>query len=1179
MAELHWISVPGGIDRQEWIVRVLIVPHLDGVPLHNQGMDVWPPRELLAPDAAMKVEFATEDRVVIASVTVPPKVAARRELWRTFFGSGMHVAPARDRRLPADRVKVAPTTVTADAVVETFKAVAREPVASLSDASYRQAVHRELTTRWTARAANGRSARRLSRRSGSQPPFDVHAALAMLREHPAVLRELGLILELKVTPDPQQREAIAAAGAFLVGAWWPAQPPRIPRSVKMWTRFDLSTFLPASTSSIDRGFVTMPNDRWQLVGVDVDTGANRLEDAARSLSAMASGEEHDHPPHVDFYAAGPTDLAGVSMPTLRSAGIMLMCRDRQKDFDARTAAAQHKAGLDDLTDATLTADDLCLGYRIDVADADQWLSLNQRKATYKIARQGQVTSIAEGLAEEGHIKPFAAIDDGDGTLHNDDVVARWVGWSNGAPRPDFDPPARRPPPRQPALPYEFEAKLTAADGSLPALRFTKSYRMRARVADVAGGGLPLGAVSSEAHETQPLEYQRYEPIMPPKVLLPEGVTEAALGPGEHVMHVVLRSDLAMTTSAFAAANPTYRQLSTRELRPPEALLRLAEEHGALDRDDMTPEKSWACVQQDIAASKGRGLGLPDYAAVAVVPFKRAEPDEPAVLHRERHWPGWDSWPNLAGLKVALREGPTRSVAWEESSGSLVVTLPQAEQMTVELSSLPRAGIDGDFAVQPFVDAQSHDTIVRGRHPLVTPTESITFVHAVRRPLQKPDATLQLSREEGQTFVTLHHPDAPTFNIDAKSTGQLDIDATWTDVVDAATPEQHSNVVLRSYIIGSKNEELSEPIRHEFGDTRRRTVSYRLTATSRFRDYFKDTANVELFCHRNVLGPFVVPNSARPEAPVVLSARPAFKWDLETEHGADFELVQKRRLGGIVRVQLARPWYQTGEEEQLAVLTWWSQEVGPIGKLPVLPTSMTSQVAGDPIKSHGYPPRRPAPGDFTARSGNPVNIKLNGNVVVAVPHTPWFHKAENCWFADIELSAATARIYCPFVRLSLTRYQPQSLPGLESSLPMLTDYIPLLPDRTLKVKRQLNHVALTLTGYAHGSNRVDFILEEQRLNNNEDAPGSDLVALDAEAVSRGDPLGAWIPIQVIRGQRFNVVSVDQPPSTPEAIFTFAGDKTRRGRIRVLEVEELSSGQTAPAGIPLAERIVYTDVFNL
>ena len=116
------------------------------------------------------------------------------------------------------------------------------------------------------------------------------------------------------------------------------------------------------------------------------------------------------------------------------------------------------------------------------------------------------------MPEEGHIKTNAAILDADG-LHTDEIVAAWRGWSVAVLRPSFAEPTRMAPPAQPAMNVTMAFEVTA--GSLPGLRFKGQYTLRARVADIAGGGLELTDPTPDAYRTLPISTAATSPCSLP----------------------------------------------------------------------------------------------------------------------------------------------------------------------------------------------------------------------------------------------------------------------------------------------------------------------------------------------------------------------------------------------------------------------------------------------------------------------------------------------------------------------------------------------------------------------------------------------------------------------------------------------------------------------------------------
>ena len=112
-----------------------------------------------------------------------------------------------------------------------------------------------------------------------------------------------------------------------------------------------------------------------------------------------------------------------------------------------------------------------------------------------------------------------------------------------------------------------------------------------------------------------------------------------------------------------------------------------------------------------------------------------------------------------------------------------------------------------------------------------------------------------------------------------------------------------------------------PERHELGDTRRRRVTYTLTAVSRFQEFFDPallTSDPKAF---SLEGPPVavdVPSSARPPAPDVEGVVPAFAWQRTGAPPGWTEWTSARK-GGLLRIELGPGWFASGEGEELAIL--------------------------------------------------------------------------------------------------------------------------------------------------------------------------------------------------------------------------------------------------------------------
>ncbi|MGD8167015.1 hypothetical protein ACEXOS_007295 [Herbiconiux sp. P16] len=409
---------------------------------------------------------------------------------------------------------------------------------------------------------------------------------------------------------------------------------------------------------------------------------------------------------------------------------------------------------------------------------------------------------------------------------------------------------------------------------------------------------------------------------------------------------------------------------------------------------------------------------------------------------------------------------------------------------------------------------------------LTPAEELRLVHAVPRPVAAPRAgSLFVLRAVAAATATLRG----TVVVHGSSTESLTAEARWRETVDdpAATgpvfrwmtdigftagidPRQTVAELNSRILPGGANDDgwaLAEA-NHQFADTRFRRVTYRLRATTRFREYFApeaiapvplppppapaapgaldaaptaggDPAELPASDPRSdavwprddgksVLSePIVldIPSSARPPAPVVHSVVPLFRWFDESAADQPFARRRERRSG--LRVYLERPWFATGEGELLAVLMaaapsrasgdedvewvsqWgrdpvWAGRTLPARRIRPITLEAPDLALGDPGGGH------PATGQL--RLSLPLSTDAVPEMVSveAVAYAPAFNEARRLWFVDVAFEKTPA--LWPFVRLAVARYQPVSVDELHLSTAVRADFAQLPPERALTVSR-------------------------------------------------------------------------------------------------------------------------------
>jgi hypothetical protein len=1168
MSEIMLVAVPGGIAADtsppRVVLRVLVTPNLTGGSLAADGMEQWPPASFVG--ATLTVDFAATIAGQKFPVEVrPPHVGAQPDLWKAFFGSDTIVTPRLRRAEALREVDVDGTSAKAAAIAASFaRAAATELRLDRDDRPALDAVvARELIERWSGPEPAAAPLPPLPPPPPFRPP-NFHQTIAMLREHPHVLRALGLIFDITLPA------ASLPVQSGVLRIRWPDAPNTLPAFRSPWTQFS-AKFLPATprnTTLISSGMVALTGGEpgttasWTVVTVDVDNGAARLRDAARAAASVSPR------------AAPATGVRPFLLPALRSNGMAIVRNGRQTDFGSRRRSADNFARTD-ISEAVLDADDLVLGYRVDIKPQGRdWMSLHERAAKYKVTRNGVETAIGPSeVREEGHIKSHAAVDHGAGKLHADEIVARWSGWSLSVERPGLTAPsdrATRGP--NPKMPYQFGFHFTVPAKTLPRLRFSNGYRIRARVADVAGGGLGVGDPAADRCFTEQIRYRRFDPVEPPEIALAAGVEAKSLGPGESVEHVVLRSG---GPQDAAAAQAHLR----RVLRAPRTSLTLAEQHGALDA--MTPAQI-ADMARRVMTDTMRSEPLfaeevlfPDFAADGVCVFPGLRPGDPAVPHIERAF--LELWPDPKPKEIVLMEraaGDANVIEFQPASligdpqlgDRLLVKLAKAEELTLELSSFLKEDMLDHFAISgQSLPAASVESASRGRHPMVTPARAVTFTHAVRRPLGEAAGAFTPQRGGGATSAVLD-PNPLMLGIDSLSTGRVDITASWKepddggghDVVDAP---------VQTLAVERGDTALRGPIRHEFGDTRHRMVKYAVTAISRYRHFFAADDPGPFAVRKELPAAVSIPSASRPPPPVVLSTMPAFAWEETREGNPAHLVVRRRRPPNHFRLELETPWHRSGEGELLGVIVATDRRPTE-GEMPFL-----TQSGLDPVRATVLPDRWPVSSELTGNSLPPrfVFLAEAQHVVMVVPHQPWFD-GTRC-FVDVAISPVGARSYCPFVQLAVARYQPASLPNIELSQLVKTEMVQMLPERRLTVRRAEDDLFVKLEGLDMLGPVDDQNRWIARLERFEGPPGTlaesvQLTALNATT----DGIPAWV--QMTNQIRFGRLG-------QEVQLQIVKGNVGPFRVRVQEFESLPghSHMAFEFGDDLTARTVYSDVVVL
>ncbi len=445
------------------------------------------------------------------------------------------------------------------------------------------------------------------------PGFDFHRLASSFADAPALMRELGLVLDAVVVGSgklveqahgqPQQLLSGTMRLEIKHDGGWHVNTEETTPATAFWLtpkRFTCDTRTPRHQAGLLRLSGARPIGKqaqefsgkgggFALTAVDPDGAALKtvgfalsLQDHLAKVSNPLDPDTLSQPGELTY-----TTSQGETVAALRSGGITLVEHGRAGNVADDTIASSLKndAVNSHLGDnIVFYAEDVLRGYRVDVftEQSGVWNSLCQRVAEYGWADgagpalhpakdEGYVSGASTSTKPPAELPPGATQDH---YLH--ESLVKWTGWSLVAPRPGRRirpyPDSSTPASDRDKLGLIQEEKVdaqsaadthadgtpitrnvSAAPGSLPRLRFGSAYRMRARLVDLAGNSLLFDdhSLAKLEEASEPISYLRYEPLDAPVLSLRDRVSE-----GESLERMVIRSNFDQTAPAYLT-HPTY----------------------------------------------------------------------------------------------------------------------------------------------------------------------------------------------------------------------------------------------------------------------------------------------------------------------------------------------------------------------------------------------------------------------------------------------------------------------------------------------------------------------------------------------------------------------------------------------------------------------------------------------
>jgi hypothetical protein len=307
----------------------------------------------------------------------------------------------------------------------------------------------------------------------------------------------------------------------------------------------------------------------------------------------------------------------------------------------------------------------------------------------------------------------------------------------------------------------------------------------------------------------------------------------------------------------------------------------------------------------------------------------------------------------------------------------------------------------------------------------------------------------------------------------------------------------------------------------------------------------------------------VPSTARPAAPNVLYVLPAWSFSGPSRHA---DVLESRRLGGVLRVYLRRPWWSSGGGEQLAALL-----ADPNGT-SVVP--YYTQWGADPLwkayslTSTGAPTTANFPLAVTTVDSGVVLEEAAGTYGLAV-HDVHYDPDRDLWYCDIQL--ATGLAYFPFVRLALVRYQQNSINGAHVSRVIVSDCAQTVPTRSTTVDISVpGAITVTVSGAWYQSSTTSGGSPGPNLE-----PGYMYAQFERQTPGLSDEL-SWLPT----GDEVALAPTTDLDATGLTLWSgsLARPKTP-GDYRVVVWEQQSWPSTAASNAQVSPRVVFFDAIPI
>ena len=312
---------------------------------------------------------------------------------------------------------------------------------------------------------------------------DFHERCSLLGDTPPLLRQTGLVLDLRVHDLDRLRQSHWLSAR--IGPRSDFDMCRPTRTLCEVVGDDLVTIPVTDTGDWRHARLRVGDENlFALLDMDPDGTALKLDRYVWSLPRLMMAEGNGDPVH-----AAPT--------ALRSLGFTLARQQRAKQVTQMLLERQ--GALHVGADLDLGTEDVTQGVRIEVWDGmvKKWFSLHSRLVS---ADAVEHPLLLDRVPDEGFVEGATVTESPDvnqSPVHLHESVFGWEGWSLSAPRPGKrvrhqdgmevveDVPRETANPTTPLV-----IRSDVLPGTLPRLRYGRDYAFRAWAVDLAGNSRP-----------------------------------------------------------------------------------------------------------------------------------------------------------------------------------------------------------------------------------------------------------------------------------------------------------------------------------------------------------------------------------------------------------------------------------------------------------------------------------------------------------------------------------------------------------------------------------------------------------------------------------------------------------------------------------------------------------------